>query len=274
MAVETNKKIIEVLSGALMPTEGDVGIEIEAEASDGSNYFPTKGLPPIWSATSDGSLRGIAIEYVMKKPCKIDEVGKHLNDLQSAVEANNTHIKYSFRAGTHVHVNCQDLTPQQVVIFAALYYTVENLLVDWCGDDRVGNLFCLRVRDAEAVIPMVGNAFKQRKYGRLADNNLRYASLNFCALVKYGSLEFRAMATEPNFDRIAKWAEVLYHLKIKSKEFDSIQTILEHFSMTDPQSWSKELLGDFYKEVKDQDAFDQKVWEGIRYAQDLMFYTL
>lgn len=251
---------------------GDIGLEIEAEAK-GPVHFPVEGLPPGWNATADNSLRGISIEYVLGQPIKISNVGKKIDELVKCLHNYGTEVKYSFRAGVHVHVNCQDLNMRQVLLFAALYYSVENVLIDWCGSDRVGNLFCLRARDAEGVIHMVGNAFAGNSgYGTLGSNHLRYASMNFAALAKYGSLEFRAMPTYPGFEGIEKWAQMLFQLKEKSKEIDSIETLLERFSMASPREWLQEVLGDFYDEVKDQDNIDQKVWEGVYYAQDLLFY--
>lgn len=271
MSVEAKKTIRQIFG--FNKTEGDVGIEIECEANAGP-YFPGDNLPIPWVATHDGSLRGISVEYVMSQPVNINKVGSCVMDLQKTIALKGTNIKYSFRAGTHIHVNCQELTPTQVILFACLYYSLENVLVDWCGDDRVGNLFCLRVRDAEGVLPYVGRAFKEGKLARLADNSIRYASLNYCALAKYGSLEFRAMATEPDFSRIVLWAEMLLHLREVSLQFDSIQTMLERFSMTSPEQWCEDILGGFYPQVKDQKDIGPKVWEGVRYAQDFLFYTI
>lgn len=268
-----NKNTIRQILG-FIETKGDVGIEIEAEAS-GDVGFPTAGLPTPWVATHDNSLRGISVEYVMGKPIPINKVVDSVESLRKKVVETGTQVKYTFRAGVHVHVNCQDMTPQQVLMFACLYYSLENVLVEWCGEDRVGNFFCLRVRDAEYVLPYVAEVLRKNDHFYALENNkIRYAALNWCALVKYGSLEFRAMATEKDFSKVAEWAQILHQLREVSKEFDSIQTLLERFSQETPEEWCQHLLGEHWPKFKGQKDIDKKVWEGVHYAQDFLFYTL
>lgn len=271
MPIENEKTVRQILG--FLKTNGDVGVEIECEANDGP-YFPSHDLPVPWVATHDGSLRGVSVEYVMSKPLSTNKVGPALKELSEEITRTGTNFKYSFRAGVHVHINCQELTPQQVLIFACLYYSLEDVLVEWCGEDRIGNLFCLRLRDAEGLLPYVGDCFKKNKLANLGSNRIRYASLNYCSLVKFGSLEFRAMATTRDFSKIDTWAKILMRLKEESLKFGSIHSILEKFSMSSPEQWCEEILGPHYEEVKEQKDIDFKVWGGIRLAQDLLFYTL
>lgn len=271
MSVNANKTVQQIFG--LPAKSGDVGIEIEAEARN-CNPFPTHDLPVGWNPTHDNSLRGISIEYVLNQPVKIDKVEDRIMSLQEAIKNNGTKVTYTYRAGVHVHINCQKLTMKQVLVFAALYYSIEEVLVEWCGSDRVGNFFCLRARDAEGVLDYVGSVYGNgQNPTHLANDAIRYAALNFCALPKYGSLEFRSLATTPDFEDIVKWATLLYNLREKSKEFESIPSILERFSMASPTEWLQEVLGDFYEDIKGQKDLELKVWEGIRFAQDLLFFA-
>lgn len=267
-----DRKLVDVLKYDMV--KGEVGIEIEAEAK-GNRYFPQKIPNNYWSAVGDGSLRGICIEYVLKKPLSFEKANEALDVLQKAIIDEEVDMVYSFRAGTHIHLNCLDMTIGQILVLSSLYMSLENLLVEWCGNDRVGNHFCLRVKDAEGLLPFVARCFRDPIcFTQLFSDDIRYASINFSSLIKYGSLEFRAMATEPDFNRIKTWIGILRRLQEKSKNIGSIEALLEEFSMGNPRDWVKEILGDYYEEVKDQDNFDIKIWRGVRSAQDFLFYLL
>ena len=268
-------KFYEIL-GLNTPLKGDVGIEIEAETLS-DEVFPqrTDALREFWRAEADGSLRGNSIEYVFKKPFSLKESKKALLVLREALDSRNIVIEDSIRAGVHVHVNCQDMTCEQVLRFIAIYYSLENILVKWCGKNRTNNLFCLRNMDAEGAIMRVANSLRGPEWASgLVSNNIRYASLNASSLMKYGSLEFRALRTENDFTKTYKWAELLVHLKNKSLEFSSVEEVLEQFSMQGPRGWAEDILGDFYEEVSNYENFEKEVWVGIRYAQDLLFYNM
>tara|TARA_R110001632_G_scaffold157853_1_gene276049 strand:- start:675 stop:1478 length:804 start_codon:yes stop_codon:yes gene_type:complete len=256
-------------------TRGDLGIEIELETDSNRElpYSVDSGLPKTWKAEGDGSLRGNSIEYIFRKPLDLKETYIALDDLTKSLKDKKITIRDSIRAGVHVHVNVQDLTPTQVLNFASVYYVLEEVLVDWCGQNRQGNLFCLRNVDAEGSIQFIAKCFKEGRLGNLADNSIRYASLNFCALPKFGSLEFRALKTEPSFDKIKMWSSLLLRLKNKSLEINTITEIMEQFSIVGPKAWAEDILGDFYQEVKDYPEFEQKTWRGLRFAQDLLFFS-
>lgn len=257
--------------------KGDVGIEIEVEGNNKDQpYFPSAStsLPSMWRAEGDGSLRGNAIEYIFKKPCPVEGVSKHLSDLNGVLLDLGVEVDYSFRAGVHVHVNCLNMTFEEVLVFAALYYALEEVLVEWCGKDRIGNHFCLRVRDAQAVTQMAGNIFRTKNFNNFGDDSFRYASLNFSSLPKYGTLEFRALATYPGFDKIDTWAKLLVRLRDLAREKGSINTLLEEFSMAEYTDWLKEYLGDFYLEIAKQKGLKHKSWLGIRNSQELLLHSM
>lgn len=267
-------KILDLFS--LVKQSGDVGVEIEIEGGD--NPYPT---PPVgWSVLSDGSLRGFSAEYVFKAPLPIKNVKSALDKLYSVISSSSATPKYSFRAGVHVHINCQELTLKQVRNFALLYYTFENVFTNWCGSDRVGNYFCLRATDAEEVLNRVAQILQQKKYthtwlNKISSEDIRYAGLNWTSLPKFGSLEFRTLATDPTkmgFNKINTWAEVLIHLREKSKEFSSPEEMLERFSILSPENFSKDVLGEYHDLFKTDPSFKENMWVGIRTAQDLILF--
>lgn len=264
-----DRLITEVLE--LDRKNGDVGIEIEIESKDNHKEWPA-GLKD-WKLTRDGSLRNNSCEYVLRHPLEIKNAHKAVDDLKKAIEDRGPKPHYSFRAGVHVHVNVQDLKVSELRTFTALYLILEGLLIDYCGEDRVGNFFCLRAEDAEFLVDFVATCFRQDRLYQLHTDAIRYAAINFKALPMYGSVEFRAMATLPDLSKIKEWATLLHNLKLKAKTINNPMNIMEDFSMIGDRVWVSEVLGDSYDLVKDNPNFELRVWTGLRLAQDFLFFS-
>jgi len=115
--------------------------------------------------------------------------------------------------------------------FVCAYLIFENLLIDYCGRHRVGNLFCLRSSDAEFFIDNIANAVQNRDLEMMCSDKVRYASLNVNALARYGSLEFRAMrsTTDPNV--VMEWVDVLQAVYSWSQRFSDPIELVQHFSV-------------------------------------------
>lgn len=248
----------------LKAVPGDVGIEIEME---GDNFFPVG--PTNWRAETDGSLRGHAMEYVMVHPVKVENVQAYLDKLLEAVTKANVSIKHSERAGVHVHVNVQELTTAQMVTMASIYYCLEEILVDFCGPNRVGNHFCLRLKDAE--FPIFGLE-EARITGNIysLEQDTRYASMNFLALFKYGTLEFRAMETTPDLSKISDWAKMLCAIRDYALKTD-IEEIPAQISGHSPIAWVKMVLGEDLATLLIDDTTETKVMEGLRRIQTVIY---
>ena len=121
-------------------SKGEIGIEIEME---GDKEFPN--APTNWHATSDGSLRGHSVEYISDGPIQLNYLKEHLQTLKNAIEKAKVKVSASFRAGVHVHINVREFTIEEVVNFALLYYIFDHAFAKYCGPNREGNLFCLRI---------------------------------------------------------------------------------------------------------------------------------
>ena len=202
------KKLYEILGQRL--ANGDVGIEIEMEGHD----FPAV-VNDKWKITVDGSLRGENREFVFAKPLPVGEVKGALTDLKKALKAAGTEIDFSFRTSVHVHVNCQDLTYVQYLNFLYTYMLLEEPLITFCGKERKGNRFCLRLQDAEGMLDTYHNLFTMGQAGfeYIPADHVRYSAMNIEATTKFGSLEFRGMAGCMDVERIDTWANALVYIR-------------------------------------------------------------
>lgn len=249
-------------------TAGDLGVEIEVEGHN---------LPQVhnrmWRTEADGSLRGESAEYVFEGPKSLLETRKALLELSHAFKEKGSRIDYTGRAGVHVHVNCQELSLTQLYNFTTLYIILEDLLVNWCGKDRVGNLFCLRVRDAEFTSLALQRGLETKEYRRaFSTDDLRYASMNLKALPQYGSLEFRAMRSTDDMELIYLWAKSLLALRKFAENTGNPQEFIYKMSVGGEDAFVDEYLPHLADQVK-LDGWKELLKDGMRRAQDIAFFT-
>lgn len=241
---------------------GEIGLEIEVE---GTNL--PRALSNLWRVDKDGSLRGESFEYVLAKPLSVNMVQKALNHLEEAYKHCGSVVNNSVRAGIHVHINVQEMTLMQLWTFITLYYTLEGMLVKWCGKEREGNFFCLRCQDAEAVLFYLSRAIKTGKLNAIATDEIRYASLNLNAVVKYGSVEFRSMRSTTDFKSVMDWVCVLKRIKDQSLKFNTPLEVVDA-CLSDMEKFPKKILGNLYNTFKNEE--EQKLLNsGVRYANDV-----
>src|SRR5690606_27696704 len=110
-------------------------------------------LPNFWLVHADGSLRGESAEYVLRNP--LDRVGveKALNYLSKKLD--KAECNYSWRTSVHVHINMQKETLMTLYNLVCLAILFEDSLSKFSGPSRMGNLFCLRAKDAEFLIDII-----------------------------------------------------------------------------------------------------------------------
>jgi hypothetical protein len=196
---------------------GTFGIEIECE---GENLTPVDSQ--YWRTEDDGSLRGefphSRCEYVLKKPLNFKSAVlavKHLLNCQRVDVA----FKFSFRTSVHIHVNVSELEWEEYLAFCYTWLLCEAPLMDFCGNSRKANRFCLRAEDSEGVVDVVLRLINDGGLGFINENDVRYAALNVGATAKYGSLEFRGMRGTVDEAVLSQWMTTLGNMRefIKGK---------------------------------------------------------
>lgn len=255
------------------PSPGDVGIEVEVE---GTSLPYDKVSRKYWRVESDGSLRGGDLdrccEFVLAEPMSMDKAREALTHLDEAYTKNKSKVTDSPRAGIHVHVNCQRLTMLELYNFITAYLIFENCLVSYCGDDREGNLFCLRAKDAEYLIYTLCQALEDKSFRRtFATDEVRYASMNVRALAQYGSLEFRAMRGTRDMARIALWADLLVNLRDRAQQYENPVEMIMESSEGGFDLLASKLFGDYAHIIADQPDWQAKAVDGMRRAQEVAF---
>jgi hypothetical protein len=243
------KKVIELLG--CKSQRGDIGIEIECE---GDNMIALDEA--VWRSEDDGSLRGhypqTRCEYILAKPLKIEAIPVALTELSKRLKEANAVLDFSHRCSVHVHVNVQQLEYQQLLAFMYTYYLLEEPFMTYCGKSRKGNNFCLRLQDAEGVLEVVNAMFENGEEGihHIGQDRQRYAAMNFEALRKYGSLEFRGMEGNMDVNRISTWCQALIRMRDFAVKLDNPQKVFDLFQQLDPVAFIDAVLGDIASEFQ------------------------
>lgn len=252
----------EIAQGAGLVLErhdGQFGIEIETESLEEYKIPRMK----FWRDEVDGSLRNFGREYISKGPLSL---GGQLEEALTEFKDKLNHadfIKDSYSTSVHVHVNTLNMLPIGINNFIVTYILVENILMEFAGDDRKSNLFCLPFKDAEA---NVGNYEAFLKYFNAGDvrNALRsldmmrmkYAALNIAPMNKIGTLEVRSFKGTTDVDQILMWTKLLQKIVDYSKRDITPPKIVQKWRDDGAKEFLKDIFGDLYGVISRKDEGD------------------
>jgi hypothetical protein len=191
-------------------TEGTFGVEIEVEGEKlpmADDFY--------WSSHDDASLRGEfpsqRHEYVFRKPLPFNLVEPALDVLTERFTRNRSKLNFSFRTSVHVHYNVQQFDEVHLLNLIYLYTLLEEPLINFCGEGRKANRFCLRIADAEGIIDLYTNLFAHgvALLQDFREDHVRYSSLNLACVRKYGSVEFRSMRGTADKEVLMTWISAI-----------------------------------------------------------------
>lgn len=250
---------------------GEIGLEIEIEGGP----FPEGEAPAGWRVHHDHSLRGGGVEYVLRQPIRADRVENSLTALDRFLA--NVNKVFSYRTSVHVHVNIQQLTVRQWAAFIALFAILEEAVVDVIAPERAGNKFCLRFCDASYPIRFVADCIRSSRIQDMRAVDMKYASCNLTPLSTLGTLEFRAMRGNLDVGLLTDWVAFLVRLKEVASGIDDLRDFAARFSQAGPRMWLQETIGlpdnQIVRGLLALDGLEDKLYEGIRLAQDLCYCT-
>lgn len=203
------------------------GLEIEMENTGGVE--PHEDFNMLWTHHVDNSLRNNGIEYVTRGAGVNKEIAfKSLDELEKLLNK-YPKIEFSERTSFHVHMNFQDRTLKDFHNFLTTYYMLENLLTLRAGfENRVANLFCLRLVDANAVKKSLLNSFAF-SFSEMFGHE-KYLALNLSAFGRFGTLEVRVHRGTKDVHEYKAFIEALEEIYTNSMKFESPMEIFQGMS--------------------------------------------
>jgi Putative amidoligase enzyme. len=208
---------------------GDVGLELEIEAVGllsadrlADLRSPTTGVT--WQTHTDGSLRGSAIEYVLSSPVNIDEVPFMVEGLYERLARNGIRWNLSNRCSTHVHANMGGKKINELTSVIALWTTFEDILIEWCGAERVNNHFCLPAKESTFNISTWDRLLSKGRWE--FNDGAKYTALNLRSIGQIGSFEFRSMRASETPGPIIDWTKIVHGIvDYAGKNYQNPQSI-------------------------------------------------
>lgn len=232
--------------------EGLVGIEIEVENI-------TNGVPlsPHWSCKEDGSLRNHGMEYV-SVPLQIKQIQPALEGLYIPLHESNK-PDFSNRTSIHIHLNCRDLTQDQIYTMVLLYSIFEKHFYGFAGTKRLNSIFCVPIYRCNILQQAVDVI-----YG-FGPTWHKYCGLNILPLIDnngargYGTIEFRHLYGTSDINLIMNWIDQILCLRKACTEIKK-EDLLEQIKT---MNTSSDYLALFYRiftmpaQVKDKQVFEE-----------------
>ena len=236
-----------------------VGLEIEVEAVP---FLPE--TDPIWLTKADNSLRNGGIEYVSPPICG-DEISRMLSSFYTTL---SPEAVFSTRTSIHVHINCLNLTTDQITRFVLLYLVLEKVLYRFVGRDRERNVFCVPLQDTWRVGDLFADL--QKKLHRphdyqLADENIRYMGINFASLYEFGTLEFRQLHGTRNEEKVVTWINLLLAIKNYASNVTTKELLEKIFALNTTSQYrgfAQDIFGIIFSKLNLM-RLDQDIEKGV-----------
>lgn len=245
------------------------GFELEVEGRS----YPSEDITN-WEAKGDGSLGPNGVEFVTRQAFGPDKFELMLGRLSDAFSSARTRLECSVACSCHVHMNVQDLTLKQIAQILTTYYIVEEILCDFAGPDRAGNLFCLRLLDSDLALEGFMNTLNSGNIGSLSGLP-RYTAVNLNSLARFGTLEFRAFRGIKEDPRELKvWADMLNSIRVFALSYRDPSEILAEVSLEGPESFFNKIFEDEeHKRLLRPFFSEDRVMDGVRRCQWLAYNT-
>jgi hypothetical protein len=184
----------------LIESQQYVGIEIEIE-----NWIrQEKEISRVWQSKEDGSLRNNGIEWVTT-PIVASQAPFALYHLLHDIVPED--CCFSPRTSVHVHLNMQQWDETQVKNLVLWYVLFEPLFYRFTGRGRQKNIYCVPLMDVDVL-----RNFIERSLPQIVTSWSKYAGLNLCPLVGYGTVEFRHMHGTFDYVKLSRWVRILCKL--------------------------------------------------------------
>lgn len=240
-----------------------IGLELETENCRVGADTYTKLLKPVnFQVTNDGSLRGVAYEFVslpMRSDCAVGALAKYF-ELTAFNEGN-----YTDRCSVHVHVNCTDLTAEHLSTLALLYATVEEILFEFVGGHRAENIYCIPWNQCRQHLDLV-NKFLANGGDVLRKWN-KYTALNLIPLASYGTVEFRQMHGTSDMKKLTTWINIIGSMFKFIEQVELKELIRELKTLNSSSQYEVFFNRIFAGILPFEDRYRQKLEEGVIYAK-------
>jgi len=254
------------------------GVEIESEGITSLNGLH-RGL---WNVTTDGSLRGDHKYEAVSVPVSNDRLEEAI--YQYCEIAREYAEPFSWRCGTHVHMNMLDCSGSNIASTMLTSYAADNYFYAAGDEARRANYNC---RPVSLLVPMaeyLGTAARHMykghfqkgitamransspsPSGRNSNGEQRYVGMNWYALPKLGTVELRHFPGSRDETTIFRWI----HMAVCLRQFGRNNNIAQVRDAINSGAdvFGQAVFGDLWPRVQypGHDTDWEEVLEGVEH---------
>lgn len=204
-----------------------IGVELELEGV----LNPVSGRNPIfdkyWNIIHDGSLRSAGVELVLKRPLSPAGLSTALHSMDKYVRDLDQLPTTGQCTSTHIHIDVSNSSVKELLMFLFTYRLFEQTLINYCGEYRKGNLYCLTFKEAGLGFQNIENVLKNPRFIQNFNQDYdKYGACNLAAIPTYGSLEFRMKGGSTTKAEVAEWINILACIKTFSQQVDTLDQLM------------------------------------------------
>jgi len=259
--------------------EGTYGIEIEAESLKKQPFKMGHGDVDkdsftFWDVKKDDSLRNYGNEFVLKAPVPYETIPEVLEEFAEKTKK-ISFIQDSISTSVHVHINMLPETWTTMGNLLTIYMFVENLLIEYSGEYRRNNLFCLPIRSVPHIQKVCNTIFqfvneKNYNFRRALDvEQIKYAALNLSTLYRFGSVEFRSFRGVTDIDVIKTWVDIVHAMLVYSRQNITPPVIMDAYKERGNELL-REIFGSAWKYLDHPDK-EKLLRSNLWYASTLAY---
>lgn len=209
-------------------TNGLVGIEIEVENIE-NGVIPYDAY---WSVKGDGSLRNNGVELV-SVPLQIKQVQLAMEYAWTNLYKNNK-PDFSNRTSIHVHLNCRDLSQNQIYTLCLLYAIFEKHFYAFAGTRRLNSIFCVPLYRTNILSNLKKMIFNLNPLWH------KYTGLNLLPLLDsnehraFGTIEFRHLYGTHDLNKIYVWIDQILCLRraVLNMSLEDVESAIRDMNTT------------------------------------------
>lgn len=204
---ETIRDTFEIASSVLEGKEFITGVELEIE--DIIDWRDDT-LPHGWHRTEDGSLRNNGYELISAPAGLSTQVVDFQHIHSKLILGENP---FSERTSIHVHVNCLDLTCDEVKSIVLWYSLFEAVFFTMVAPNRRNNIHCVGLDQT-----VLSEQFR-RSLPIMLGKWSKYTALNMLPLREQGTIEFRHMQGHNDPVKFNEWLSTIRNLWKYGQEY-------------------------------------------------------
>lgn len=191
-----------------------IGVELEIENCQHNSRWYTDRFYSFLNVTTDNSLRGETSYEFVTKPMQASVCIEKLKGFFELSQFTDEVNHPADRTSIHVHCNVLDMTEEQLATLCLVYQTVEEILFQYVGHYREGNIYCVPWSQCRMSHDMIRKLFDKSTY--VTDGGYgpfyrweKYTALNLQPILRQGTVEFRHMYGTSDVEVITKWIQLV-----------------------------------------------------------------